>query len=278
MKSSINNFLRNIEQNARAAADLNNAHMGADGLLICNDCGTPKQCRIEVFGQERIVPCLCDCEKEKDRQEKEQQKRIEQLRVIEEMRRKGFANDDITGWTFANANGSNKKVMHIMQNYVDNFPHFLEQGKGLLLYGVAGTGKTYAAACVANALIDNAIPCYMTTFARARNMAFENKQRYLDDLQKFKLLVLDDLGTEAKTEYMQEVVFSIVDARYRAGLPMIVTTNLTLAELKNPHDVQASRIYSRILERCFPVEVAGTNQRFKKINDDYEETKRLLGV
>lgn len=278
MKSSINNFLRNIEQNARAAADLNNAHMGADGLLICNDCGTPKQCRIEVFGQERIVPCLCDCEKEKDRQEKEQQKRIEQLRVIEEMRRKGFANDDITGWTFANANGSNKKVMHIMQNYVDNFPRFLEQGKGLLLHGVAGTGKTYAAACVANALIDNAIPCYMTTFARARNMAFENKQRYLDDLQKFKLLVLDDLGTEAKTEYMQEVVFSIVDARYRAGLPMIVTTNLTLAELKNPHDVQASRIYSRILERCFPVEVAGTNQRFKKINDDYEETKRLLGV
>lgn len=278
MKQSINNLLQNIEQNAKAAADLNNAHMGADGLLICNDCGTPKQCRIEVFGQQRVVPCMCSCENEKYKAEQAAQQRREDMRKIEEMRRRGFANDDITGWTFANQNGSNKKVMHIMQNYVDNFPHFLEQGKGLLLHGVAGTGKTYAAACVANALIDKGYGCYMTTFARARNMAFENKQRYLDDLQKFKLLVLDDLGTEAKTEYMQEVVFSIVDARYRAGLPMIVTTNLTLAELKNPHDVQASRIYSRILERCFPVEVAGTNQRFKKINDDYEETKRLLGV
>lgn len=278
MKNSINNFLKNIEQNATAAADLQNAHMGADGLLICNDCGTPKQCRHVFFGEMRTLPCLCDCEKEKDRQEKERQKRIEQLRVIDEMRRKGFNNDEITGWTFANANGTNAKVMNIVQNYVDNFPYFLEKGKGLLLYGVAGTGKTYAAACAANALIDKAIPCYMETMARARNMSFENKQKYLDDLQKFKLLVLDDLGTEAKTEYMQEIVFSIIDARYRAGLPMIITTNLTLQELKQPQNEADSRIYSRILERCFPVEVAGVNQRHKKINEDFAETKRLLGV
>jgi DNA replication protein DnaC len=278
MKSNIENFLQNIESNARANADFDGAYLGADGLLYCAQCNTPKQCKIELWGKIRVVTCMCKCEGERYQQEQQAAELREQQRKIDELRRAGFNNDDIASWTFENSNGSNEKIMQIMRNYVDNFPHFLEHGKGLLLYGNVGTGKTYAAACVANALINKVVPCYMTNFSRARNMVFEDKQRYLDNLQKFRLLVLDDLGAEAKSEYMQEVVFSIIDARYRAGLPMIITTNLSLDEIKNPRTLTEARCYDRILERCYPVEVAGQSQRRKKIIDDYAETKRLLGL
>ena len=278
MKGTIDKFLRNIENNVMVNVDFNATYLGADSLLYCNRCNTPIQCRIEVFGKERIVPCLCKCEGERLERERLELERRENMRKIEELRIKGFQDDNIVGWRFENTNGSNAKVMQVMKNYVDNFAKFREQGKGLLLYGNVGTGKTFAAACVANALIDNGVPCYVTNFNTASNMIFENRQSYLDNLQRFRLLVLDDLGTERKTEYMQEIVFSIVDARYSAGLPMIVTTNLTLEEIKNPNSVAEARCYDRILERCFPVEVAGVNQRRKKIVDDYAETKALLGI
>ena len=47
-----------------------------------------------------------------------------------------------------------------------------------------------------------------------------------------------------------EQMFFVIDSRYRSRRPMIITTNLKLAELKNPPDLAHARIYDRILERC----------------------------
>ena len=62
-----------------------------------------------------------------------------------------------------------QKVSDAMQNYVKNFADFKKDGKGLLLYGTPGTGKTYYAACIANGLIDNGYSVLMTNFARLTN-------------------------------------------------------------------------------------------------------------
>jgi DNA replication protein DnaC len=77
---------------------------------------------------------------------------------------------------------------------------------------------------------------------------------------------------------MQEIVFNVIDARYRSGLPMIITTNLELKTIKNPDTETHSRIYDRILERCFPIEVKGTSHRRKNVNADYKQMKELLGL
>lgn len=273
--------IKRIEAAAQENADFSDTYTGADGLLYCSKCQTKKETRIELFGSVRVVPCICKCRSEELQAQKEAEERREQMRYIERLRRSGFNNDDIAHWTFATDNGSNKKVMDTMHNYVNNFKHFRETGKGLLLYGNVGTGKTFAAACVANALIDKGIPCYVTNFSKIANAlmaTFDGKEEYINNLLRHRLLVIDDLGTERKTEYMQEVVYSVIDAIYRAGLPMIITTNLTLEELKNPQSVTEARYYERILERCFPVEVTGVNQRRKKIVADYEQTKELLGL
>lgn len=53
----------------------------------------------------------------------------------------------------------------------------------------------------------------------------------------------------------------IIDSRYRSRKPLIVTTNLTLTELKNPQDTAHARIYDRLLELCTPIACTGPSMR-----------------
>lgn len=256
-------------------------YIGEDGLLYCGKCQTRKQTRINVLGVEKTPYCLCKCEVEKREQEENERKRIAFLNTVARARREGFPESDMQTWTFGNADGSNDKLMSAAQKYVDNFDEFRKQGKGLLLFGTVGTGKTYAAACIANALIDKGFPVLMTNFARIANTVsgmWEGKQQYYDSLNKYPLLILDDLAAERKTEYMSEIVFNVIDSRYRANLPLIVTTNLTSEELKHPSDISYQRTFSRLLEMCLPVKVEGKDKRLEKLKADIQPMKDLLGL
>lgn len=255
-------------------------YYGEDGLLYCGTCKTKKQTRINILGMERTPFCLCRCEVEKREREEAERKRLEFERRVKELRRTGFPESDMQEWTFANDDGENSKIMTVAKNYVDNFSKMREDGKGLLLFGSVGTGKTYAAACIANALIDNGYPVLMTNFARIRNTVqglFDGRQEYFDSLNRFPLLILDDLSAESKSEYMQEIVYSVIDARYRANLPLIITTNLTADELKHPADITNQRTFSRLFEMCIPIEITGDDRRRKKLKDDFNTYKDILG-
>lgn len=273
-----------IDGMERKAAESIKAEQGdfiVDGLLYCGKCKTPKQCRVEIFGEVRTPMCLCQCEVEKKEREEEERLRQDFMRKIKQYRKMGFPESDMEHWTFANDDLSNEKITKAMQNYVDNFGELRKAGKGLLLYGSVGTGKTYAACEVANALIDKGYPVLVTNFARLTNTIqgmFEGKQTYIDSLNRFELLVIDDLAAERDTSYMNEQIFQIIDARYRAGLPMIITTNLTADELKSPADISKQRIYNRILERCHPIKVEGTNRRNRNIKSGFNEMQKLLGL
>lgn len=252
-----------------------------DGLLYCGKCNTPKQTRIQIFERVRTPFCLCKCEVEKREREEEERKRQAFEQKIKTFRTMGFPDAEMIDWNFANDDLTNEKITKAMLRYVENFSEMRKQGKGLLLHGTVGTGKTYAACEVANALIDKGYPVLVTNFARLTNTIqgmFEGKQEYIDSLNKFSLLVIDDLGAERKSEFMQEMVYNIIDSRYRAGLPFIVTTNLSLDEITTPKEIGNARIYDRVLERCFPIEVSGKSRRRAAVRRDYEDMKKLLGV
>lgn len=256
-------------------------YIGENGLLYCGKCGTAKQTEVEIFGEIKRPMCLCKCAKERKDAEEAEERRKEFERRIKELRRAGFPESAMEEWTFENDDGDNEKVMNAMRRYVENFGELRQAGKGLLLYGEVGTGKTYAACEVANALIDKGYPVLVTNFARLTNLIqakFEGRQEYIDSLSNFALIVIDDLGAERNSEFMKEMIFNIVDARYRAGLPMLVTTNLTIEEIKKPGDTASSRIYDRVIERCFPIEVAGNSRRRKAVRKEYDEMKKILGL
>lgn len=251
------------------------------GLLHCGRCRTPKQCRVELFGEIRFPMCLCKCEKDKRDREEADFKRREKLQEIQRLRSVGFPDREMQQWQFANDDGSNERITTICKRYVEHFPEMRAKGKGLLLFGPVGTGKTYMAACIANALIDLGYPCMVTNFARLTNTLSgmrDGKQEYIDSLDKFTLLVIDDLASERDTEFMGEIIFNIIDSRYRSGLPLIITTNLTAEELKKPADVRKQRIYSRLFEMCFVVEVKGRDRRKQKMIADHDELEGLLGL
>lgn len=251
------------------------------GLRYCGKCHTPKQTVIPFAGKELTVTCLCQCASEAYQREEDARKAREFRDRVDRLRKDGFRGSDLDKWSFAQDDGQDPRTSSIMHRYVDHFPELLHQGRGMILYGQCGSGKTFAAACVVNALIDQGYKCFMTNFSRIANTISglrEGKQDYLDELNQYALLALDDLGAERNTEYMTEIVYNIIDNRYRAKLPMIITSNLSGDELKNPRGIAEQRIYNRVLERCAPVEVSKIDRRRRNIIREYGSVKDLLGL
>lgn len=256
-------------------------YTGEDGLQWCAKCKTPVQVVAEVkeLKIRKVVNCACKCCFAKAEQEEERKRREE----CERNRRICFTETNMGGWNFANDDHKNQRMSETMKNYADRFAEFRKMGKGLLLFGDVGTGKTYFAACIANALIDRDYKVLMTNFVELAYQIegrYNAKQEFIDSLNRYDLLVVDDLGVErdSASGYMQEMVYNIIDSRYRAGLPFIVTTNLTADQLKNPADIRYKRIYDRILERCFPLEVKGESRRRQALRDTHADMKAMLGL
>lgn len=256
-------------------------YIGADGLLYCGKCNTPKQTIISACGKPpRCVNMLCECEKEREEKKKEAAERRAFAEKVQRYRKMGFPQSQMEHWTFENDDGTNEKLTDMAKRYVENFRTFREEGKGLLLYGDVGTGKTYIACMIANALIDKGYPVLVTNFARilsALQSTYE-KQEYLDSLNEFALLVIDDLGIERDTSYAKEQVFNIIDSRYRSGKPMIITTNLTYRILTTETELANKRVYDRIIERCHPIKVSGESRRTRAQASSYSDMKKLLGI
>lgn len=145
--------------------------------------------------------------------------------------------------------------------YAEIFQPALEQ-HGIMFTGNVGTGKTFYACCIANAVIDRGCTAWVTTLqplVRAL-CSYESAEKILARIRKVDLLVLDDLGSTALNDFTTDKIFEIVDERYRSGKPLIVTTNL------NPDEAWKSsigmrRIFDRLRERCRHVVVDGESRR-----------------
>lgn len=172
------------------------------------------------------------------------------------------------------------------KRYVAHWEEMREQDLGLLFWGRPGNGKTFAAGCIANALLESealhAPTVRMTTFGTILNqlpgMTAQDKEWYLDGFRTCDLLILDDFGMERRTEYAQEQVFNIIDGRYVSRKPLIVTTNLSLNELKHPEGLVQQRIFDRVLEMCVPVCFDGESLRRDKARAKMQLYKQLTGA
>lgn len=145
---------------------------------------------------------------------------------------------------------------------------FEEPGShNLLMIGPPGTGKTFLCNCIAKRLIERQHTVIYERadrlfeamskehFAREKDEAV---QRRLERLETCRLLVLDDLGTEFMTEYTKTELFSLISNRLSAGLSTIISSNLTLNQIKN---IYSERISSRLMGEYRLLRFFGTDLR-----------------
>lgn len=253
-------------------------YIGSDGLLRCGKCGGKKQTKPGIPGWTRIVFCDCDCVRA-EKEAAQVKERHERFR--EELLEKCFTDPAMREWTFAADNGNNPKLMEISRKFVEDFEIFRKDGRGLLLFGTTGVGKSWAAGCIANALIEKEIACKFLDFSQIANILSErgtDRMDYIQTLARYPLLILDDLNAERDTSYMDEVVFSVIDARAKAKTPLIVTTNLTRQDFAAPKNTAKGRVISRLFDLCIPYEVTGADQRKEGLRRDMDYYKGLLGI
>ncbi len=170
----------------------------------------------------------------------------------------------------------NKRSFEVATDYIKNFREYFTQGKGLYLEGPCGTGKTHLAIAIALAIINTGVPVICKTsidilgdIKRCYERNSEvTEEEVLEAYKTVDLLIIDDLGKEQVTEWSVPVLYSILNERYEALLPTIITTNYNttaLAEkLSAKGDAEtATAIISRFVESSKRVTMPWADYRRK---------------
>ena len=268
---------------ADSAGSLPDDYIGSDGLLYCGQCNTRKEREIIWFdGKPKKVPVMCKCRAEEERVKKEQMQKEEEMRSIQRAKVSSMMDDTFRTACFANyqIRNGNERHLKVAKKYCIEFSKMYERNQGLLFWGTVGTGKSYTAACIANYLLEANTSVVMTSFVRIlqemQGFDREREETFTNKLNSVKLLIIDDLGAERSTDYALEKVYGIIDNRYRAKKPLILTTNLTLRQMQEATDIRYARIYDRIFEMCYPMEFSGVSWRKREAAQRYEETRKIL--
>ena len=261
---------------------------GADGLLYCGVCHKPKSRKVfKKDGSTCLIGADCDCMAKKKREEEEKML-YDAIQASQSKFKANFMGEDVLcGCVFENWKPETNLPQYreadlVLRSrlvaYVNKFEDIKKMHKGLYLFGGLGVGKTFAAACIANALSKKRYRCIVTNFNRIMNSVWtrEHRQDILDELNSYDLLVIDDLGTEFDSKFTQSLVYEIIDNRYRMGLPLVVTSNISFESLRNTKSEFLRRTSSRLLEMCHPVEVLGEDRRADKAKKSKKEFNDFL--
>ena len=140
----------------------------------------------------------------------------------------------------------------------------------LFFYGTVGTGKTFLSNCVAKELIESGHSVIYFSAAGLFDLLSrysfdykskeEERERYAD-LYQCDLLIIDDLGTELTNQFVASRLFSLLNERHMGKKATVISTNLSLEELR---DRYSDRIFSRITSHYELCKLTGPDIRMYK--------------
>jgi DNA replication protein DnaC len=152
-----------------------------------------------------------------------------------------------------------------VKGYAQKLQENIEAGRGLLLKGNVGTMKTSLAVAVLQEHITGGGSGLFITMSGLLDSIFTLKARNLDEWARFEqrlretpLLVLDDLGAEHTEGWVLTKVDSIIAERYNRRLPLIITTNLDVSQLRG---IYAERVIDRLRSTLQVVNFSGPSLR-----------------
>lgn len=221
---------------------------------------------IDVLGRKRLVQPKCDCEWEHEKKmleeaaKRQQKHETERLFSISNL---GKRFEESTFETYKQRPGS-EKAFEMAQRYVNEFDQWGPQS--LMIWGSPGNGKTHLAAAIANEIhkrgyivVFQSVPELLGRIKSTFNKnSRDTEEQIMKALLTCDLLILDDIGAEKLTDWVQDVMFRIIDGRYRKELPILYTSNLRPNELAGQ---VSERTYDRITETSVLVENKATSYR-----------------
>lgn len=267
-------MLEQIYKNARAIPREGDYTDDQD-MCLCGKCGKPRECFIEHpagirKGIIKAVPCQCEIEEEERYQQRRSLEKF-QDRVVE-LRRHGITDKAYTYQRFENDDGRNYVVTKKCKQYVSKWQTMKKHCYGITFTGAVGGGKSFFACCIANALIDQGVRVLVTRLSDLVRNRVQDKYAVVD-FHDFDLIVLDDIGVEGATQ----TAYNIIDDIYRANIPLIVTTNMSLDQLKESTTIEKQRIYDRILQRAsYPIKVDVTISRLEIARKNAKDIQDIL--
>lgn len=160
-----------------------------------------------------------------------------------------------------------EKAVDICKDFVQNFE---QDYHNLFFYGTVGTGKSFLSGCIANELLQKG--CSVLYFSAARlfetlaHYSFDSNCKealydFYNDLYHCDLVIIDDLGTELTNSFVSSQLFSCLNERHLRKKATIISTNLSLEELR---DRYSDRVFSRITSNYELCKLTGPDIRMLK--------------
>lgn len=234
-----------------------------------------------------IVNEKCECDEfqkmEKEIKEKRERQLLEDFENYrkQEINKKvkrlyglDFITNQFKGQTLENfiINSENAKTKLAAQKFLAKYK---DMKKGIIFVGKNGTGKTHISTAICNELIKENVPVIFGTLTELLDKYKECYKNYTDGeltklYSKVDLLVIDDLGVETMNEWMLSKLFVIVNERMKNELPIIITTNYDIDQLKKRLTIPSkvcettNSIISRLCYMCYRVECKGKDYRIYK--------------
>lgn len=275
--------MENIADLMKKQQDYENKELDSN-IEHCETCGEPIQKIINLFGNPKKVKVVCQCRKKELKEMEEKAEQQDRQMRLDRVMKNSLMDENFKRKTFKSwdRKKGNEKIYNIAKKYSDNFQKMKGENVGLLFHGNPGNGKTYAAVAIANDLLERSIPVVCVSINALLDRIKETYNKWgqegedtiLKNLANADLLIIDDLGTEFKGEWSVSRVYSIIDSRYRNQLPLIITTNFTMQDLKTRY---GDRTHDRILEMCTPVHNDKASLRSEKQQEKSKLLRELLG-
>lgn len=161
-----------------------------------------------------------------------------------------------------------KSIKKIAESFAD------EKSKApnnLYFYGATGLGKTFTSDCIAHKFIEKRKSVFYISapklFSVYEDYKFgrdfnDNKKEIISSVENCELLIIDDLGAEFHSSFVDSCLFEIINNRLAAGKKMIISSNLSPKELSQNY---SDRIASRILGGFAQLLFIGDDIRIKKM-------------
>jgi len=221
-------------------------------LPACNVCGD----RGIYIMAGTAVPCNC-------MRQRALGNRLKTAQLTESMRRQTFARFQLHYYSREQADGgrSYRETAQLALGAAHAFVERVKSGptaEGLLFTGRVGTGKTFLACCIANALLEAGVqvlflvvPDYLDRIRSTYDLERpEYTELDLTEAAKWApVLIMDDLGAHHYTEWGRQKLYSLVNHRLNHQLPVVVTTNVSLEDLE---EYLGERTTSRLFQMCRP--------------------------